>query len=33
MTHEQQSAGPDPEHQFGTPQQRTPVVFDPESKR
>jgi predicted nucleic acid-binding Zn-ribbon protein len=32
MTHEQQSTGPGTERPFGTPQQRTPVVFDPETK-
>jgi hypothetical protein len=33
MTSEQQSAGPDPQQPSVAPQQRTPVVFDPESKR
>jgi hypothetical protein len=32
MTHEQQSTRPDPQRPFGTPQQRMPVAFDPESK-
>ena len=32
MTHEQQSAGSDPERPSGTPQRRTPIVFDPATK-